>query len=222
MRSSFPFTTACADGLPAVLLHPGLVEVSDASRSAGSRRTTMCLILTVVRPRYAPLADHQASQDGHRETPRDALHGEWRVSRGTNSLIDPGKVSRGTRVRRGGTGLGFPGGAGNAPSRRSPAQPRRSRSRRSPGASAGESPSIPKPSSRQRSPGSGGSLTSSRPPTRSRGAAHSATTAGGPNERAMTASAVPRRDRSRPTSSARAWITSNRSASPRRRPADTR
>ena len=103
-----------------------------------------------------------------------------------------------------------------------PARARRRRSPRSPAGPPGESPTCAKPSSGQRSTPSGGSLTSSRPPTRRRGAAHSATTAGGPNAREVTTSAVVRYDGSRPTSSARAWTTSTRSASPRRRQAETR
>ena len=66
-------------------------------------------------------------------------------------------------------------------------------------------------------PSSGGSLTTSRPPTRSRGAAHSAVTAGdpkpGPPRRRRSPAAAPR-----PTTSARPSHDRTRSAEPERRP----
>jgi hypothetical protein len=69
------------------------------------------------------------------------------------------------------------------------------------------------PSAGHRSRSSGGSLTTRTPPTRSSGAAHSATTAGGPKLRATTAS-TPARSGPRPASSARWCRTSTRSPSP--------
>ncbi len=62
----------------------------------------------------------------------------------------------------------------------------------------------------------GGSETTSHPPTRSKRAAHSATTAGRPKERARTPSNPPLRPSWRPQSSARPSSTVTRSASPRR------
>ena len=70
--------------------------------------------------------------------------------------------------------------------------------------------------------GAGGSETISQPPGRRRGAAHSATTAGRPKDRARTPSKRPRRSPSRPATSARSWRTVTRSAKPRRRTASLR
>ena len=70
------------------------------------------------------------------------------------------------------------------------------------------SPSSARPAPGQRDgSGLGGSLTTSCPPARSSGAAHSATTPGGPKLRATTASHDARHDRSRPSSSARRQTT---------------
>ena len=62
----------------------------------------------------------------------------------------------------------------------------------------------------------GGSETRSQPPTLRRGAAHSATTAGRPKERARTPSKAPRKPSWRPQTSARSWMTVTRPESSRR------
>ena len=62
---------------------------------------------------------------------------------------------------------------------------------------------------------SGGSVTTSSPPARRKPAAHSATTAGDPNDRATTRSKCARRSGSRASTSARPQRTSTRLASPR-------
>jgi hypothetical protein len=67
----------------------------------------------------------------------------------------------------------------------------------------------------------GGSATTSVPPTRKKGAAHSAVTAGGPKLRATTQSALPRR-LPRPASSARWATTSTRLPKPISRTASRR
>ncbi len=89
-----------------------------------------------------------------------------------------------------------------------------------------EGPPRRGPAGRCRSPASGGgpsggSLTTRRPPTRSRGAAHSAVAGGAPNPRAITASAVPRSS-PRPTTSARPTTTRTRSSMASAATADSR
>lgn len=68
----------------------------------------------------------------------------------------------------------------------------------------------------------GGSETTSKPPTRTRGDPHSATTAGGPKLRATTTSSRSRRVESRPADSARSFKTSTCSSRPQRRTARAR